>query len=340
MRPVIPAVMRAIRAVQPSSGGNSPTSYRVAVCEMETPVPNADEVLVRVHATALNRADLLQAAGKYPPPPGVSEVLGLEAVGIDVSSGERVACLLRGGGLAEYVAVPRGEVMALPQAGKVLDDVHLAAMPEALAAAHHILFDIGKFSKGDSVLVHAGASGVGSCVVQMAKTISGATVIASVGSGPKVAFCRALGADVVVNYKENNIVDAVLEATGGRGVALVLDCVGASMFRQNSAAIRTEGRWVMYGLLGGAKSADLNLAKIVSKRIELVGTALRPRTVEYRSSLVSNVSRRWDALLARGTIAPVVDSVFDGLDSVPIALMRLASNESCGKVVVRVRSDS
>lgn len=314
-------------------------SGRVRVVTRPRPVPKRGEVLVRVAAAAVNRADLLQAQGKYPPPAGASDVLGLEVAGY-LQDDTPVCALLTHGAFAEYAAVPQSAILPFPaDVAAAMPLTHLAAIPEAFLAAHHILFQIGNFAPGETVLVHAAASGVGTSVIQLAATVPGSKIIASASTIEKLKFCRTLGAHALVNYTQESLVDAAHKLTNGHGVDLVLDCVGASMFKENVRALRTDGRWVMYGLLSGAKSPELGLAGIVSKRLALTGTTLRSRDSEYRAALIKTfVSRFGKEFTADGSLHVVVDKIYPGLSSVQTALDYMKSNASIGKLVIDVES--
>lgn len=309
----------------------------VVIVERPIPVPTSDQHLIKVKAVGLNRADLLQTQGKYPPPPGTTDVLGLEASGY-LENSQPVSVLLKGGGFAEYVVAPKSAVVAFPESvQEKLTTVQLAAIPEAFLAAFHVMFQIGRLSENETVLISAAASGVGTSAVQLAKTIPNVSIIAVAGSQQKLDLCSRLGATHIINYKEESISDSVIRATNGRGVDLVLDCVGAQQFKENERSLKTDGRWVMYGLLSGAKSPDIGLAGILSKRLTISGTTLRGRSVEYRGQLVKEFSRRFGAsFVPGGSLHPVVDQTFSGLDSLPEALQYLSDNKTMGKVVVEI----
>jgi len=320
-----------MRAIVPNGDGG------VKIVQRQIPQPGTGEELMKVAAFGINRADILQVQGKYPPPPGTTDVLGLEASGY-LQDGRLVSALLTGGGYAEYVIVPSSAILSFPSSFEDKGDpVSLAAIPEAFLAAYHILFQKGGLSKSESVLINAAASGVGTSAIQLASTVPNTSIIASAGNERKLQLCKTLGAHHVVNYKEQNISDVSLLATQGQGVDLVLDCVGAAQFKQITRALRVDGRWVMYGLLSGAKRPDLGLAAIVSKRLSLTGTTLRSRSSAYRGQLVSEFMDRFgDSFGETGPLRPVIDTVYDGLTSAERALQHLSNNSTIGKVVVRV----
>ncbi|WP_206832362.1 NAD(P)H-quinone oxidoreductase [Alicyclobacillus fructus] len=308
--------------------------------EVETPSPGPGEVLVRVRATALNRADLLQRRGLYPPPPGASEILGLEmagdveALGPGVSSvqvGDRVAALLPGGGYAQYAVVPAGMLIRLPDA---LSYEQGAAIPETFLTAYLNLFVLGRLSPGETVLVHAGASGVGTSAIQLIR-LAGARSIVTAGSPDKIAKCLELGAVAGWNYHDGSFVDFVRRETGGRGADIILDFVGAPYFHDNLRALAVDGRLIVIGTMGGTKVDGLDLGHILAKRQQIIGTALRSRSLEAKIELTAAfVAFAYDAL-AKGEIAPVIDRVYDWRD-VRAAHERMEANQNIGKIVLRV----
>ncbi|MEO8900423.1 MAG: NAD(P)H-quinone oxidoreductase [Polyangiaceae bacterium] len=314
---------------------------KLQIVELPDPMPGAAEVAVDIHASALNRADLLQRRGLYPPPPGVTQVLGLECAGVvsalgpgcagRLKLGERVMVLLAGGGYAERVVVPEALAMKVPSA---LSFEQAAAVPEAFLTAREALFVSGQISAGDSVLIHAAAGGVGSAAVQLAR-VAGARVFATAGGPEKCAWVRELGADVVIDYKSAQFADVILEETAGRGVDVILDFVGAAYAEQHAACLATRGRQVLIGVLGGAK-ATVNLALLMSKRQTLTGLVMRARSVEEKIELTRAFARTYLPLFDDGRLKPLVDSVFP-LSDVARAHERMESNQNLGKIVLKVR---
>lgn len=321
-------IMRAV--ISNGKGG-------VSVTDRPIPIPSSDEHLIKVKAVGVNRADLLQTQGKYPPPPGTTDILGLEACGY-LENGQLVTALLKGGGFAEYVVAPKSAVLSFPEGvQETLSAVQLAALPEAFLAAFHVLFQIGKLSENETVLINAAASGVGTSAIQLAKTVPNVSIIAVASTQQKLDFCRSLGATHAINYKLESISDSVKYATKGNGVDLVLDCVGAAQFKENERSLKADGRWVMYGLLSGAKGPNVGLAGILSKRLTISGTTLRGRSTEYRGDLVQEFSRRFGASFAPGgPLQPIVDQELSGLESVTEALQYLEENKTIGKLVVEL----
>jgi putative PIG3 family NAD(P)H quinone oxidoreductase len=310
----------------------------LALGDAPEPAPGEREVLIDVRATALNRADLLQRRGLYPPPAGASGVLGLECSGV-VSAlgpgttaarvGDRVMALLPGGGYAERVAVHEQLTLPIP-AG--LDFVQAAAVPEAFLTASEALFELGRTEPGDWVLVHAGASGVGMAALQLAR-LAGARTIAT-ASGRKRAAVEALGVERFVARETEQFRGVALELTGGRGVDVIVDLVGGKYFGDNSDCLAVLGRHVVVGLVGGAK-VELDLARVLSKRHALLGLVMRTRPLEDKIALVERFRRRWLHRLDDGTLRPCVDRVFSFGDAAA-AHAFMESNANVGKIVLEL----
>jgi putative PIG3 family NAD(P)H quinone oxidoreductase len=298
----------------------------------ETPEPalRDGEVLVRVRATAVNRADLLQTAGKYPPPAGESEILGLEAAGVVEGTDERVCFLLPGGGYAEKVAVPRGMLMPIPGD---LSFEEAAAIPEAWFTAYLNLFREGALAAGEVVLVHAAASGVGTAAIQLAKG-AGASVVATVRSAAKAEALTALGADLVLDTTTRDFAEAVEERFGKSSVGLVLDPVGGANLARNVRVMARSGRLVLIATMGGG-SAELDLRAVLTKRLRLVGSTLRARALAEKIDLTSAFVRDVLPGFADGRFRPLVDSVFP-LERAAEAHRRMAENANVGKIVLTV----
>ncbi|PQM52800.1 NAD(P)H-quinone oxidoreductase [Mycolicibacter virginiensis] len=301
--------------------------------------PAPGEVLIRVAAAGVNRADLLQAAGLYPPPPGASDTLGLEvsgviaAVGDEVSDwtiGQQVCALLAGGGYAEYVAVPAPQVLPIPTG---VDLVDAAGLPEVACTVWSNLVLTAGLSEGQLLLVHGGASGVGSHAIQVARQL-GAWVAVTAGSEAKLAFCRELGAEITVNYHDEDFVARVREA-GGADV--ILDIMGAAYLDRNVDALASDGRLVVIGMQGGVKG-ELNLGKLISKRARVIGTALRGRPVEgphSKGAVVAAVTSELWPMLGDGRIKPVIGARLP-ITQAAEAHRMLSSGEVTGKVVLTV----
>ncbi len=302
------------------------------------------EVVIEVRAAGVNRADLLQAAGKYPPPPGASEILGLEvsgvvaAVGPGVSNlcvGQEVCALLAGGGYAERVTVPEQQVMPVPP-GVAVEDA--AGLPEAACTVWSNLMMAAQLRSGEFLLVHGGASGIGTHAIQIA-TAWGARVAVTAGSPAKLQLCRDLGAEVAISYRDEDFVDRVRAATDGRGVDVILDLMGASYLDRNLATLAVDGRLVIIGMQGGAK-AELNIAALIGKRLTVLGTALRARPVDGphgKAEIVAAVVASVWPMIAAGTVRPVIGSRFP-IEQAAEAHRALAAGETFGKVLLTVGS--
>jgi len=325
--------MKAIVVSEP--GG--PENLKLA--EVPDPELRAGAALVRVRATALNRADLLQRRGMYPPPSGESEILGMEcagevmAVGEGVTSlraGERVMALLPGGGYAEQVVIP--EKMAIPLPAKMSFEEG-AAVPEAFLTAREALFTLGRTRVDDVVLVHAAGSGVGSAAVQLARE-AGARVLATAGSAEKLARIGELGAHVLVNYRTEDFAAVAMEQSAGKGVNVVLDFIGASYWPKHAACLAVGGRCVCIGVLGGA-SAEVNLAQVLRRRLQILGLVMRARDLSDKVAITQAFIRETLPLFERGSLRPVIDRVFSLADAAK-AHERMESNENFGKIVLSV----
>ncbi|MCZ4497546.1 MAG: NADPH:quinone oxidoreductase [Marmoricola sp.] len=326
--------MRAVRIVPEGDDG------RLEVVDMDSPRARADEVVVEVAAGGVNRADTIQRRGRYAPPPGASPIPGLEcsgtviAVGAEVTSwniGDEVCALLAGGGYAEQVAVPADQVLAAP-AGMPLVDA--AALPEAMATAWSNLVGMGRLRAGERVLVHGGSSGVGTMAIQIARML-GAEVFVTVGSPDKEAACRALGAAEVINYRTEDFVERVHHLTGGTGVDVVLDLVGAAYARRNVDALAVEGRLVIIGLQSGSL-AEVELRQVLLKRVVITGSLLRSRTVRQKAAVLRELERSVLPHVESGQIRPVIDSVLT-LDRASEAHAIIESSRHIGKILLTPR---
>lgn len=296
---------------------------------------NENQVLVDVQATAVNRADLSQARGQYPPPPGESEVLGLEMAGIIVAVGanvtgwqvgDRVCALLAGGGYAEQVAVYPSMLIPLPDEWSFGQG---AAVPEVWLTAFVNLFQEGKLQAGEWLLLHAGASGVGTAAIQLAKSI-GARVIATAGTAEKVQACLDLGADVAINYKEQDFGAETLQVTAG--VDLILDPVGGAYLARNLTLLREGGRLVCIGLLGGVQG-EMNMGLVLGKSLTVKGSRLRPRSLSEKSLITQSFRERFWPLLVSGQLRPIIDSTFP-LAEAQSAHDYVRQNRNIGKVIL------
>jgi putative PIG3 family NAD(P)H quinone oxidoreductase len=296
--------MRAVVITEP--GGPEVLQWE----EVPDPEPGPGEVLIDVAAAGVNRADLLQRQGHYPPPPGASHYPGMEvsgrivATGADVTGwqpGDEVCALMAGGGYAEKVAVPAGQVLPVP-AGLSLVDA--AALPETTCTVHSNLVQVGGLRAGETLLVHGGASGIGTTAIQLGKAL-GARVICTAGSPAKLERCRELGADVAISYRDEDFVEVVKDVTDGHGADVILDIMGASYLARNLAALATEGRLVIIGRQGGNR-AELDLGLLQSKRASIHATTLRNQPVAEKSAIVAAVTDQVWPLVSAGTVTPVI----------------------------------
>ena len=287
----------------------------LAWSEVADPEPQPGELLIDVVATAVNRADLMQRQGFYPPPPGASDILGLEcsgrvaAVGDGVTNwsvGDEVCALLAGGGYAEHVAVPAGQCMPVP-AG--IDLVTAGALPEVACTVWSNVVEIGRLSAGEAFLVHGGSSGIGTMAIQVAAALRASPIICTVGSEEKAKACRDLGADVTVNYREEDFAERVKAATGGRGVDVILDIIGAKYLGANVASLAPDGRLVIIGLQGGTRG-EVDLGLMLRSRAAVHATTLRGRPAEQKAAICAAVVRGLWPLIEAGTVRPVVDRAF------------------------------
>ncbi|MCK6532781.1 MAG: NAD(P)H-quinone oxidoreductase [Polyangiaceae bacterium] len=325
--------MRAIVIREP--GGPEVLSLE----EVPEPELGPGQIAVDVKATALNRADLLQRRGVYPPPKGESTLLGLECAGVVAAHGAgasgppvgtRVMALLPGGGYAERVVIPERMALPIPDA---LSFEQAAAIPEAFLTAQEALFALGRLEAGQTVLIHAAAGGVGSAAVQLAHA-HGARVVATAGSRDKLDRVRGLGADTLVDYKAEDFAETVSQVTAGRGADVVLDFVGAAYFEKHMRCLAIGGRLVVIGVLGGV-TAELNLAQLLMRRTQILGLVMRSRPVADKVAISRAFSRNWLPRFAGGALRPVVDSVFP-LSDARAAHERMEQNANVGKIVLTV----
>jgi putative PIG3 family NAD(P)H quinone oxidoreductase len=324
--------MRAITITAP--GG--PDVLKVA--EVPDPAPAAGEVVIAIAAAGLNRADLLQRQGLYPPPPGAPPYLGMEcsgrisAIGSDVASwqvGDEVCALLSGGGYAELVAVPAGQVLPLPDGIGVIE---AAALPEAACTVHSNVVARAGLAAGETLLVHGGASGIGTFAIQFGRAL-GATVACTAGSAAKLGRCRDLGAELAINYRDVDFVAAVKAFTGGRGADVILDIMGAAYLERNLAALATSGRLTIIGLQGGTR-ADIDLNALMRKRCSVHATTLRARPVGEKAAIVAAVREQVWPLVGSGKIRPVIDTVLP-LEDAEQAHELMESSSHVGKILLR-----
>jgi NADPH2:quinone reductase len=298
--------------------------------DMERPQPGPGQVLIRVRAAGVNRPDLLQRRGHYPPPPGASPVLGLEVAGIIEETGEAVCALLEGGGYAEYAVAARAQCLPLP---KGLSFEEAAALPECVFTVWNNVFIRGGFQSGETVLVHGGASGIGTTAIQMIRAFGG-HVLVTCGSAEKAQACLKLGANLAINYKTQDFVAETLDYTQGRGVDLVLDMVGGDYVPRNLSCLATDGRHVSIAFLNG-KDARISVQEIMQKRLVLTGSTLRPRPAAEKAALAAGILEKVWPLVEKGEIRPLLHKTF-ALQDAAKAHAALESGDHTGKIVLKI----
>ncbi len=327
----IPETMTAIEISEPG-GPEVLVPSRMAV-----PSPGPEEVLIKVAAAGVNRPDAMQRAGLYPPPPGAPETPGLEASGEIVASGgaverwqvgDRVTALVAGGGYAEYCVAPAPQCLPIPSG---LDLVEAASLPETFFTVWTNVFDRGSLESGERFLVHGGSSGIGTTAIQMAKAW-GAEVFTTAGSAKKCQACLDLGADRAVNYREQDFVAAIKEATGGAGVDVILDMVGGDYVAKNLALLAPDGRLCFIAFLQGSK-VEVNLLPILVKRLTVGGSTLRPRPVAFKAAIAQNLEEKIWPLIAEGRIKPVIHQTFP-LAEAAEAHRLMESSAHIGKIML------
>lgn len=324
--------MRAVQA--PESGG----ADVLRIVDVPVPEPGPGEVLIKVAAAGVNRPDLLQRMGKYPPPPGAPQTLGLEIAGTVVDAGEgahdllgqRMCALVAGGGYAQYCVAPAGTCLPVPEVLRMTD---VAAMPETLFTVWVNLFERGFAADGEAVLVHGGTSGIGTMAIALGK-LFGLKVIVTCGSDEKCARAVELGAAGAINYRTQDFVAEVKAQTGGVGVAVVLDMVGGDYLPRNLAALADDGRHVSIAFQRGA-AAEVNITDIMRRRLTLTGSTLRTRSVEFKTMVADEIARTVWPFAEGGRLRPVIDSIFP-LEQVADAHRRLESGHHVGKVVLEI----
>lgn len=327
----LPTEMRAVTVLE----GGGAAGLRIE--SMAVPGYGADEILIKVEAAGINRPDLLQRDGLYPAPKGHSPILGLEAAGeiVGVGSevktlevGDKVTALLNGGGYAEYAVAHQGSVLPVPDGASM---VQAAALPETVLTVWHNVFERGGLKAGEWLLVHGGSSGIGTTAIQMAKAF-GARVAVTAGNEEKCDACRKLGADLAVNYKKTDFVEAVKEASDGRGMDVILDMVGGDYIERNFVAAAADGRIVQIAFLNGAK-APVNFMRLMMKRLTLTGSTLRARDNNFKAALTASVLKNVWPLVAEGKLKPLISAQFP-LEEIKAAHDLMESSSHIGKIVV------
>ena len=303
-------------AVEISEPG-PPEALRPAV--RPTPRPGSGEVLLHVAAAGVNRADVMQREGRYPPPPGASDIPGLEVAGTvvevggevaDVAVGDEVCAIVSGGGYAEYCVVPAPQCLPIPPLVGLRD---AAALPEAYMTVWTNVFERGRLAAGETFLVHGGSSGIGTAAIPLAK-LRGARVLTTAGSDEKCSACTALGADLAINYRDRDFLEAVREATDGRGADVILDMVGGAYLQRNIDSLALEGRLVIIALMEGAQ-AELNLAAVMSRRLTVTGSTLRARRVDQKAAVARAVRQEVWPHFAAGALRPMIHATYPLADA-------------------------
>ncbi|MDH3977163.1 MAG: NAD(P)H-quinone oxidoreductase [Gammaproteobacteria bacterium] len=311
---------------------NEPDSLRAVT--RPVPVPGPGEVLIKIAAAGVNRPDCLQRRGLYPAPPGASDLPGLEVAGIvadtaedvtRIKTGDRVCALLTGGGYAEYCVAPAVQCLPVPEG---LSMTEAAALPETCFTVWSNVFDRGRLTSGETLLVHGGASGIGTTAIQMAHAF-GIRVFATVGSDEKRRLCEDIGAEAI-NYRKENFLETIKDAAGG--VDVILDIVGAKYLDANTKLLNTGGRLVIIGLLGGAKS-ELNLGRVLTKRLTVTGSTLRARNISFKGDIADSLRTQVWPKIESGDIKPVIQATFP-LEEALKAQQILDANEAMGKIVL------
>jgi len=311
------------------------------IAETATPIPGPREVLIEVEYAGVNRPDILQRSGTYPPPPGASPILGLEVSGHVVARGaeidewkvgDSVCALTPGGGYAEYCLADASNCLTVPRG---LDLKQAAALPENLFTVWHNLIERGRLKAGETVLVHGGSSGIGYMAVQLAKQY-GAEVLATVGSDQKAEFCRKLGADLAINYRTRDFVAEIENHTGKHGVNVILDMVGGDYLPRNVRLLALEGRLVQIAFLRGSKVSEFDFLPVMVRRLTITGSTLRPRTVEQKAAIARSLRDRVWPLLETGQVKVVIHQIFP-LAQVRDAHRQMEEGQHLGKILLQVR---
>ncbi|HYZ24918.1 MAG TPA: NAD(P)H-quinone oxidoreductase [Rhodopila sp.] len=321
-----------------ANGAGAPEVLEIA--SGPVPVPKADEVLIRVQAAGVNRPDVAQRQGSYPPPPGASPILGLEVAGEVVAAGpqvtqwkagERVCALANGGGYAEYCAVPAAQCLPWP---KGYDALRAAALPETFFTVWANLFQAGQLAAGETALIHGGSGGIGLTAIQLAHEF-GARVLTTVGSAAKAEACRKAGADAAINYREQDFVAEVKTLTEGRGVDVILDMVGGPYMARNIRCLGMDGRLVMIAFLQGSKVPEFDFLPVMLRRLTITGSTMRPRTTAQKGAIAAALREKVWPVLDAGRCAPVIDATFP-LAQAAEAHRLMESSQHIGKIVLTV----
>lgn len=327
----IPATMQAITFNQPGD----PNVLQIS--EIPVPIPKENEVLIKVLAAGVNRPDLVQRQGNYPPPKNANPNLGLEVAGIVVSTpseatlpiGTKVCALTNGGGYAQYCAVPAVQCIPWP---KNFNAIEAASLPETYFTVWTNLFEISQLTPGETVLIHGGSGGIGTTAIQLVKAF-GATIYTTVGSDEKGKLCLALGATDFINYKKENFYEKIKNLTDHKGVNIILDIIGASYFNDNIKSLSEEGKLIIISFQGGIKAQDVNLGLIAKKRVTITGSTLRPRSTEFKGKIASTLYKHVWPLLESGQIKPCIYKIFP-FEQVRAAHQLMENSKHNGKIML------
>lgn len=328
-----------MKAVSIKKPGNA---AELIIEDREKPTAQNGELLVKVKATAINRTDIMKRENQQLQRP--YPILGVEMAGVveennslnkDFESGTRVASLVNEGSYAEYVTVPAERAIVLPDETSFAEGT---AIPEVFLTAYQTLYWLGELKQGETVLIHAGGSGVGTAAIQLAKQLTNAKVITTAGSKDKLDFCKKLGADETINYNTEDFSKRVVEITDGKGVDLILDFIGASYWEKNLTSIKVDGRWILIGVLGGSTVENVDLGALLGKRISLIGTLLTPRSDQYKAELTSEFAEKTLPLFKAEKIHPVVDRVFP-FEEVADAHRYMEDNKNTGKIILSLEKE-
>jgi putative PIG3 family NAD(P)H quinone oxidoreductase len=312
---------------------------KLYIGEFPKPEVGEEEILVEVKATALNRADILQRLGKYPQPTGASPILGLEIAGDVVAKGskvfkwkkgDKVFGLIPGGGYAQYAVIHEEMAMRIPDK---LGYEEAAAIPEAFLTAFQSIVWLAELKPGEYILIHAGASGVGTAAIQLAREIGAKIIITA--SAEKHFICKELGAEILIDYKSQNFKDVVLNATNNYGVDVIIDFIGANYFKDNIESLTRDGRLILLATLSGGKVNEFDVRQILTKRLKIIGSTLRSRSLDYQIKLTKDFYNFAYDKVSSGRIKPVIDKVFDWTD-VSEAHKRMEANKNIGKIILRI----
>lgn len=312
---------------------------KLYIGEFPKPEVGEEEILVEVKATALNRADILQRLGKYPPPQGASPILGLEIAGVVVAkgskvfkwkTGDKVFGLIPGGGYAQYAVIHEEMAMRIPDK---LSFEEAAAIPEAFLTSYQALVWLAELKSGEFILIHAGASGVGTASIQLAREIGAKIIITA--SAEKHFICKELGAEILIDYKSQIFKDVVMNKTSNYGVDVIIDFIGANYFKANVESLTRDGRLILLATLSGGKVNEFDVRQVLTKRLKIIGSTLRSRSLDYQIKLTKDFFNFAYDKIASGRIKPVIDKVYDWTD-VTEAHKRMEENKNIGKIVLRI----